>query len=218
MDFIFNNVKIKNELIENYIEFIKNSIKDGDVLDVGCCATNKNNLMKRHLEYSKTAKKIFGIDYNKEMLDIAKNKFKIKNLYYCDLTDDSNVDNITSILGKFDHIICTDVIEHISNLTIFFDNIKKFMTSKSVLHLTTPNCRSIRWFYRAYKFNNFAINRDHVCWFDITTLYTLLKRSKLRINKLMYCIDDKEKAECKDIGLKFKNSLAGKIYITISKE
>ena len=92
-----------------------------------------------------------------------------------DFTSKKNVRNIIQQFGKFSTIVCTDVIEHIGNMTNFLDNINLIMTSDGVLHLTTPNARSPRWFYLTYK-KQFKINLDHVCWLDITTLKSLLKR------------------------------------------
>lgn len=208
---------MKGQLINSYVDDIKNNIENGKVLDVGCCATNTKNLMKRHIEYAKVADRIIGIDYNREFLDKGRTEMGIKNLYYCDITNNNDVSGVLQRFGQFDHIICTDLIEHIGNLTLFLDNIYRLMSIKSKLYITTPNARSIRWVLRSYKSDDFSINRDHVCWFDQTTLETLLNRSNMSISKIMYCINKNEKKRARQIGLNFKPCLAGRLYVIAEK-
>ncbi|MCF8019802.1 MAG: class I SAM-dependent methyltransferase [Vallitaleaceae bacterium] len=171
-------------LIESYIEEINKRIKDKRVLDIGCCASTSKNLLKRHRLYEKSAKEIVGIDYNKDLIKEAKDRLGYK-LYYCDLTNRHDVENIIKSFGRFQNIICTDVIEHISNLGLFLDNIKLMLEDKGTLYLTTPNMRSPRWMQMCIT-NTYKVNADHICWFDVFTLGNLLKRSNLKIVKTMY--------------------------------
>ena len=171
-------------LIKSYVEEINKRINGKRVLDIGCCASTSKNLLKRHMLYEKSAKEIIGIDYNKELIQEAKDRLD-HTLYYCDLTNTKDVKNIIQKFGRFDTLICTDVIEHISNLGIFLDNIKLMLKDTGTLYLTTPNMRSPRWMEMCVK-NKYKVNADHVCWFDIFTLKNLLKRANLKIIQTMY--------------------------------
>ena len=137
-------------LVKSYVDEICSYIQGKDVLDIGCCSSTSKNLLKRHFQYKKAAKSILGVDYNKKLIAEAKSRFNYV-VHYCDFTSKKNVRNIIQQFGKFSTIVCTDVIEHIGNMTNFLDNINLIMTSDGVLHLTTPNARSPRWFYLTYK-------------------------------------------------------------------
>jgi 2-polyprenyl-3-methyl-5-hydroxy-6-metoxy-1,4-benzoquinol methylase len=171
-------------LIKSYVEEINKRIKGKRVLDIGCCASTSKNLLKRHRLYEKAAKEIIGIDYNKDLIKEAKDRLGY-TLYYCDLTNFDDVKKIVEQFGTFDTIICTDVIEHISNLGMFLYNIKYMLNDKGQLHLTTPNMRSPRWMQMCIQ-NKYKVNADHICWFDIFTLGNLLSREDLKIVETMY--------------------------------
>lgn len=171
-------------LIKSYVDEINKRIKGKRVLDIGCCASTSKNLLKRHRLYEKSAKEIIGIDYNKDLIKEAKDRLGY-TIHYCDLTNKDDVNKIIEKFGLFDTIICTDVIEHISNLGIFLDNVKSMMKESGVLLMTTPNMRSPRWMQMCIT-NTYKVNNDHICWFDIFTLGNLLKRENLKIEEALY--------------------------------
>lgn len=201
-------------LIKSYVDEINKRIKGNRVLDIGCCASTSKNLLKRHRIYENAAKEIIGIDYNKELIKEAKERLNY-DIHHCDLTNTEDVEMIVNQFGKFDTIICTDVIEHISNLGMFLENVKNMMDDNGTLHLTTPNMRSPRWMEMFIR-NNFKVNPDHICWFDIFTLTNLLKREKLKIVETMY-----QAQEIKSINFfKFKAQdwMARRLYVVVKKE
>jgi 2-polyprenyl-3-methyl-5-hydroxy-6-metoxy-1,4-benzoquinol methylase len=200
-------------LINSYVEEISKRIKGKRVLDVGCCASTSKNLLKRHFVYKKAAGEIVGVDYNKVLIQEAKERFNY-NIEYCDLTNRTDVENIVNKFGKFDIVICTDVIEHIGNLTNFLENLKLFLNKSGVIHITTPNMRSSRWL-NMFINGKIKINKDHVCWFDVFTLSNLLKRSGLKINEEIYYAHDVD--SLKKLKLNKKDWMAAKLYVIVGK-
>lgn len=200
-------------LIKSYVDEINKKIKGKRVLDIGCCASTSKNLLKRHMLYEKSAKEIIGIDYNKDLIAEAKSRLGY-TIYYCDLTNQSDVETIIERFGRFDIIICTDVIEHISNLGIFLNNIKLMLNDEGVLYLTTPNMRSPRWMEMCIK-NKYKVNKDHICWFDIFTLSNLLKRVNLVITETMY--QAQETQSIKFFKFKSKDWMARRLLVEVKK-
>jgi 2-polyprenyl-3-methyl-5-hydroxy-6-metoxy-1,4-benzoquinol methylase len=201
-------------LINSYIEEISKRINGKRVLDIGCCASTSKNLLKRHFIYKQHTKEIVGVDYNKTLIKEAKERFNY-DVHYCDLTERKDVERIHSMFGEFEHIICTDVIEHIGNLTNFLDNVKFMLTDKGTLHLTTPNMRSPRWLNMFNKGGKIRVNKDHICWFDVFTLSNLLRRSNLIIDEEIYYSHDTQALS--NLKLQVKDWMATKLYVTIKR-
>jgi len=200
-------------LINSYVEEISKRIKGKRVLDVGCCASTSKNLLKRHFVYRKSVSEIVGVDYNKELIQEAKDRFNY-DVLYCDLTNSSDVKKIKDRHGTFECIICTDVIEHIGNLTNLLENLKSMLSDDGVIHITTPNMRSARWL-NMFINGKLRINKDHVCWFDVFTLTNLLKRSGLKIKETMYYAHDE--VAIKKLKINKKDWMAAKLYVTVEK-
>jgi 2-polyprenyl-3-methyl-5-hydroxy-6-metoxy-1,4-benzoquinol methylase len=111
----------------DYVQDIQNRVRGCRVLDIGCLATAKRNILVRHKEYRKYTKEMIGIDYNKEFLEIVKLSGE-KNIYHVDITNNTQVEKFIEQFGIFNHIIATDIIEHIGNLTLYLDNVYKLMS------------------------------------------------------------------------------------------
>lgn len=202
----------------DHMDLIKQSIKNKRVLDVGCCATYKKNILKKHKEYKQFAKTIIGVDINKDFLDIAK-KSGHDNLYYLDITNNIGVGKFKKQFGTFEEIICGDIIEHISNLGLFLDNIRKLLDDDGIVHIVTPNVRGIKWSYIFLNKMEKQINEDHICWFEQTTITTLLNRHNFQVINIFF--DPPKPAEkewAKKIKIQFERRLSKKMYITAKKE
>lgn len=200
----------------DYLTDIPKRVKNQRVLDIGCLATNPKNILTRHKEYGKYASEIIGVDYNKKFLEIAKNKGG-KNLYYLDITDNKKVEKFIDHFGTFDHVISTDVIEHISNLGLFLDNIYKLLNSNGSFYITTPNALCPNWIYWAIENKGKTkVNPDHTCYFDVQTITSLLNRSNLKVKEVMFQAAPEKRIE--KLGLKSEIWMGKRIYIIATKE
>ena len=199
---------------------IYESLKGKRVLDIGCLATAEHNILRSHLKYKENAKEIIGVDYNKKFLEITKKKFpQVKNLHYLDITDNDGVSLFIKKFGTFECVVCTDVIEHVGNLTLFLDNIYRLISDNGVLHITTPNALCPNWIVWANASKNgmTKVNPDHICMFEIKTLTSLLKRSKLKVVECRYH-DVKGNKRIIELGLKPKSWMGKRIYVIVKKE
>lgn len=201
---------------QGYIPHIKKAIKGQRVLDVGCCATYVRNNLKRHLGYKKAASKIIGIDIHTEFLKLGMQQHQVE-LYHCDITDKLKVGLLAPVLGQFDHVIATDILEHITNPKALLDNLHLFSTPQARVYMTTPNVRSPWWMKCWIANDNKALNADHVCWYDIDTLRVLLSRSGFKIDELFYCTDPQDKHVAKRFGLTWQPWMGRRMYFVLRK-
>lgn len=98
-----------------YHKFFVDNVNSNDViLDIGC----GNGALT--YDVAKKAKKVVGIDLNKNNIAIAKEKYSVPNIEYM-------VGDVTKVLPnkKFNVVILSNFLEHIENRIEFLENIKK---------------------------------------------------------------------------------------------
>ena len=100
------------------------------ILDIGC----GGGILCEPL--AKLGGKVTGIDASINAIKIANNHAKIKGLkidYEC-----KSIENFAP-KSDFDLVIASEVIEHVANRKIFFENIKKLCKSETSIVFTTLN-------------------------------------------------------------------------------
>lgn len=114
--------------IMNYHKFFVDNVSENDiVLDIGC----GNGALT--YDVARKAKKVVGIDLNKQNISIAKRNYSSENIeYVCGnaLTDLPN--------ERFDVIILSNVLEHIDKRVEFLISAKK-LTSKFLIRVPMLN-------------------------------------------------------------------------------
>lgn len=73
-------------------------------------------------------------------------------------------------------IVCGEVLEHLSNPGVFLDAMRRSYPTQPVA-FTVPNafCEvGVNWLLNRHREN---VHKDHVCYYSVTTLTTLLKRA-----------------------------------------
>lgn len=171
--------------------FYCNLVRGKTVLHVGC--TDHKDLIDikikkheyLHLKLMDYAKIIHGIDINKEAIDYLKLNYAIDNIYYCDVMNEQIPDEL---LQCYDIILIPEVIEHILNLGIFLESIKKFMSSKSLLVIGTPNSFKLHSLFTVFKGYE-EVNPDHKYYFSYATLKRFLGDTGFVANKWHVYID-----------------------------
>ena len=98
-----------------------------DVIDVGCGTG--------HFAYmiAKKGANVIGIDFSKEAIKIAQEKYKHNNLSY----EHTNLEK--GIQGKFDIIVSLGTIEHQDEPFKILQNFKRHLNSSGKIILTVPN-------------------------------------------------------------------------------
>lgn len=157
-------------MIKDKFEIIKKYIEGKFVLDCGCVGSAESGvhtLKFLHKRLVENSKKVVGIDISETGLK------KLKESGYNVIH--GNIENI-NINQKFDAVVAGDIIEHISNMGLFLDNMKRHLNPDGVLIIHTPNPFGITRFYHMLVKKYVEVNPDHVCYYDLMTIKQALKR------------------------------------------
>ena len=142
-------------------DILKNSKK---VLDVACADGYGTYIL------SKTIKKVYGIDCNRDYLEIAKNNYKNDNIEYkCIDLDTSEIDD------TYDGIVCFETLEHLKKPEKFLYNLYKILDNDSILLLSIPNSN--------YEIIENGKNKDsfHLQVFQYDEIIKLIKKIGFKI-------------------------------------
>lgn len=108
--------------------------KSKKVLDVGCGTGYFSYLAV------KKGAKVLGIDFAEEGIKIAKSRYSHRNLSFKKL-------DINDIAKKYDVIVSIGVIEHMDDPLKILKLLKKHLTAKGKIILTTPNWSNPRGYF-----------------------------------------------------------------------
>ncbi|MEP7037604.1 MAG: methyltransferase domain-containing protein [Acidobacteriota bacterium] len=179
----------KFKLIQR-VEFIKEICANKKVLHLGCTDypfTERaiKNQMLLHDEINKTARELYGFDFDQPGIDILK-KAGFENLFQADLEKLENV----PLEETFDVILAGEMIEHLSNPGLFLRGIQRFMNRETKLVITTINAYSAMRFViyglRGKGGENEPVHPDHVAYYSYKTLKLVLEREKLNVADFYY--------------------------------
>jgi len=119
--------KISLGLIKEYLTDNKK------VLDIGCATGNflfKMQKINKNIE-------LYGIDYNRKMITIAKNKFK--NIHFYNL----KAEEMSFHYNFFDIITLIETFHHLSNQNLVLEKIHKILKSDGILLIAEPDIENI---------------------------------------------------------------------------
>jgi 2-polyprenyl-3-methyl-5-hydroxy-6-metoxy-1,4-benzoquinol methylase len=118
-----------NAIIKEINKYKKN--RYFSLLEIGCEAGNLLEILSNKFPKAR----LFGYDISQVALKKAKNKLdkKIK-LKYKDLTND----NFSTDIDKTNFIICSEVLEHIPNVSKAINNISKISSLNQFIIITVP--------------------------------------------------------------------------------
>lgn len=167
-------------MLRDKFDIIKKYVKGKDVLDCGCVGSNESGVHTSkflHQKIVENSKSVLGIDIN------ALGVRQLKDMGYNVIR--GNVETI-DIGKKFDVIVAGDLIEHISNLGLFLENMKRHLKRGGELIIHTPNPFGITRFYHMLTKKYVEVNPDHACYYDIITLKQALERHGYKIIESHY--------------------------------
>lgn len=172
------------------VDFIKDLCAGKNVLHLGCAnypytTESIENDMLLHFDIEKIAGELYGFDFDQAGLDILA-KLGRNNLYRADL---EKLDEVP-LTKTFDVIVAGEMIEHLNNVGLFLDGIKRFMTKDSRLLLTTINAycgmRFIQYGVRGKRGRQEPVHPDHVAYYSYSTLSVLLQRHALTVDEFLF--------------------------------
>ena len=136
-----------------------------------------------HALIRKHATQLVGVDYDFQAVD-ALRKLGCSEIIYGDVTKLHEL----QLSEPFDVVVCGDLIEHLNNPGDMLVGIRRVVTDKSEIIITTPNAFGILHFLR-YLVGKYREGSDHVLSFQIYTLTNLLDRHGYVITEIWSCYD-----------------------------
>lgn len=164
--------------------FILEKVRGKSILHLGCIGETDSDVeikLKRapfllHSKVQRVAKEIFGIDIDAEAINLYISRLGKQNLFVGDVENLGRVD----INRKFDIILFTDLMEHLSNPGLALEGIKRFMDAKSEVIISVPHSFGLPNFIR-YSFGKFKEGKQHVATYNSANINSLLKRHGFKI-------------------------------------
>jgi 2-polyprenyl-3-methyl-5-hydroxy-6-metoxy-1,4-benzoquinol methylase len=154
------------------------------VLEFGCVGMGNDDeyggVNWIHGKVKEVAKKVIGLDLNEKGIN------KLKNLGYDVRLQ--NVEEKFDLKEKFDVVLVEEVFEHLNNVGLALENIKRHLKKDGLLVITTPHAQSASFFLqRLFRDEISGVSiTDHTLWYDKNTLNTILKRYNFKIQKIWY--------------------------------
>lgn len=185
--------KISRGYHKKFLELYKNFSKNTKILDLGC-GTGEfiNELQKRGCQ-------VWGVDFDKEAIKIAKEHFGLENVFSISFKDFFQKRD----LPKFDIICFFEVIEHLDNPLKFIQNVKNLLRSNGKIVLSTP-CRE----RMLLNLNSWDFPLRHFTRWDKEAISNLFQRYNFDISYINYLEQFKILSESVDG--KFRTGLVNK--------
>jgi len=140
------------------------------ILHLGAVDFYMGGVCGLHRKLMDVADSLIGIDIDSNGIELAKTE-GVENIYCADLEKLQEL----NINATVDTIVAGEVIEHLSNVGLFLEGIKKFFNPNTEMILTTPNAFSFhRFFFSLRRFE--YVHPDHTCYYSYRTLRYLLQR------------------------------------------
>lgn len=156
------------------------------VLHVGCTdwpmtrrRINENRLL--HKKICEVAKEAIGLDIDKEGIKQLSSLMPDKIFV---LHNAEKIEECEALVGKrFDIILAADLLEHLSNIGLFLNGVRKMLRPQGRLLITTPHAFAIKRYLALIFLASEHVHHDHIAYFSISTLFSLLSRYGLEIEK-----------------------------------
>lgn len=140
------------------------------LLDVGSGCSNFPKLAKEYLNLNS----VFGLEPSKSRIEEAKNKFDQEDILiqgdlFCNEIEDYNPDIITAF----------QVLEHVSNINEFLNQVRNILSLSGILILEVPNHDDI--LVSLPKYRKFYYQNAHCNYFNPNTLKIALEQNGFRV-------------------------------------
>jgi 2-polyprenyl-3-methyl-5-hydroxy-6-metoxy-1,4-benzoquinol methylase len=165
-----------DSVVERY-NVLRPFVQGKSLFDVGCAVGYKRPFWL-HGELSKIASTAVGIDIDQGAVDEISQMHPHVQVQTADARS-------FSLGQQFDIVHAGELIEHIDNFNGFFSSVKQHLLPDGKLLLSTPNAD----YYTHLLYNltgGLHVNEEHVCWFCVKTLSTLITRNGFEILEFKY--------------------------------
>ena len=156
--------------LENRYNRILKLVVGKEVLDLGCTWVDDDGIWV-HGKMLEVAKSVAGLDIE-GVVELRKRGYDIA---------EQSVEEPYDLHRKFDVITAIEVLDHICNLGVFMENVKRHLKKDGILVLTMHNPQSLELFIEQLVFNGHLKIREHHHWQNENTMVNLLERYGLKL-------------------------------------
>jgi len=186
-------LKISRGYHKFFLEKYKNLPQGTRVLDLGC------GTGEFLAELSKKGCDVFGLDFDRDAVKIAGQRFGLKNVYAMSFEEFFKKQD----LPKFDMITFFEVIEHLPDPLTFISEVKKLLKPSGKVVLSTP-CRE----RMLANLNSWDFPPHHLTRWNKEAILKVFSISGLRVSDVLYVEELKILSE--SAAARFKTGLVGK--------
>lgn len=168
-------------------KWLVNECRGKRVLHIGCTdhpitahKIAQNKLL--HTQLVRVAAEVIGLDIDKEGIDTLSSLMPEQQFI---LHSAEESDQCTSLSEqRFDIIVATDVIEHISNIGLFLGAVCNKSQPGGKLLITTPQAFAIKRMLIMMLTGYEYVHPDHIAYFSVSTLSRMLSRYQMEIDQV----------------------------------
>lgn len=146
------------------------------ILDLGCGVGTIDFYLSNKCNF------VTCVDYSNKAIEIAKANAEIlgvsKNLIFLQKKFPEQ-----KIKGKYDIVLCIEILEHIVNDKLAILNVKNLLSNNGIVIISVPSINSPLYKLKLAKRHDKRVG--HVRRYSVETLETLIKTSDLKIIKVM---------------------------------
>ena len=187
-----------------YTKYLK---KSDVVLDLG--SGNGQSSIKA----SRFAKKVVGLEIDKELIKIAKKSAEIKKLKNVTFLESDLERKLNLKNNSFDKVIFLDVLEHLVKRDQILQEIKRILKPEGLMFLGVPNSQTFWKKLQKRVGINYYSDPDHKAEFSENQIKHLLLKHKFKIRQLSYGPSDTPFRGIYDIIGAFSILLYKRIYL-----
>ncbi len=152
-------------------EWTLKKVAGRSVLHVGaagspCTKSHAQQGRLLHVALQGKCKELVGLDLDKSAIEVLREECQITDTLY------GNAEDLDKLFPaeRFDTILAGDVVEHMSNIGLFFRSARKVLKPGGDLIVTVPNAFSIKRILGAIILKQERNNPDHLYFFSAMTL------------------------------------------------
>ena len=131
-----------------------------------------------HMKLRAVAKEVVGVDTDAEAVGHLRDNYGIVDIVVADACAP-----LPPAISekKFDLILCCDVIEHVENPGAMLRTARAIAGAETQIVVTTVNAIGLKPFLRALLLRRESVHPDHVSYYSLCTLGSLLARSGFEV-------------------------------------
>jgi len=149
------------------------------LLDIGC----GSGALAKQIKSCHPSCKIVGITHSKEEANLASSY--LDQIFILDLNNFNSCE-----IGQFDCIVCSHILEHLSDPEIFLSKLRQNLTFDGILIIALPN--ALHWKQRLeflkgnFKYTEGGVmDKTHLRFFDWMTAFELVQKADFKITSRM---------------------------------